>query len=1112
MCIRDRYYSMTTTGGSCIYICPVGLYPDTPSRRCLACPDKCRVCGPGGRCLECNQKYIMILSANNTPSCVDGCADGNFYNRSRMGCDVCPSNCTNCTSPTDCLGCKTGYSLTTVKNFGKLCLPCTGTCESCPPGYVYFQSICMTSCPPGTNITEDKKGCTVNASLPQILNIQTTFEEVPTSVDFRLKAEVGQGSPEATFMFWSFIKKNEFEIDLLAGVNANNSVLIIPKGKMSGSTAYTLNFTVGNALANATKSFTITTAKQIQIGQFIVTPDSGVALDTTFTAAFSSIDPAENVTYSLTVSDINTGIPLAIIGYGNVTGKGASIEYIFPDADTSKSYLFTLSVSNPSSTAVATKRVLVAANVKVSSEVMIGELSANLPRIAAMGGLELYRALALGSQSLKQSVASTVNQELFLRMNIFVQNKPGLAGFCNDASLCSSQGNCTVGSGSFSCLCANGFGGYDCSLTSAFFTQTQTFLKAAMRRYMELKSTLNFLTLFTKFEKVLDADDLQMIALIYRLFAEESLAEIGDKMSIEQLLEITSNVLSLMYRRAVSSESFTYVKTIAGQLKERAIKRLHDLLNPGDAFTFKTNVYSLSLQTTSGNSSDLIKSNVTVAANTSYESDAYITISSGAQKTYIPRLLFMNETKVSIVQERTLISFETKSPVMSEFSTVRLRSSSGSDLNISNSTLGIFISMPKVLPTKVQAIRLPDGTFSNSSLYKCIFINPVTSLPDDGGCSLHLENTTHITCRCNHLTQFASSLASNDTSNPEVNELFKRDNIVTNVNQNLNYLAEDLANNIRSAPADEKKAFVDDVKQNPVSPYRTALANSLNTAELRDEPTYVEPVFRSWKYWYAGLGLLGFDAFVIIFALLSAKILQKIDTTKAIAEKNVALTALPCLSLGVGAPNRVTLGGGMVNRALMLALSINVFALTSLLVYMWMTNIWLTTLLTLAIGNFCLMLITFVVNVTRYHLVKRNRAYHSLPQSLREISVIMRDSGGYALAELGCIGATIIPFIICYDISDGNSLKQWLLSLLVSLLLDKLGLEILSLYLFRIGHNSTLIQLYHILRGYYLSDIEANPKHTVKEEEKEAPAKDYYVSQEPPQEGNQNEIEEDKQL
>jgi proprotein convertase subtilisin/kexin type 5 len=178
-CGSSRFYKPDTK--ECVLNCPgTGYYKTSTS--CLKCHPSCQYCNgiTENDCLLCP----IGRFENNLSECVPDCGNGFWNDPATQKCQPCHYSCADCfdSSESKCIGCNTGYQLRP-----------DNTCrEPCPQGTVPIQSggefLCMrchTSCAQCNGITEfDCMGCKTGFKLTSENKcVQTclegTFESTP---------------------------------------------------------------------------------------------------------------------------------------------------------------------------------------------------------------------------------------------------------------------------------------------------------------------------------------------------------------------------------------------------------------------------------------------------------------------------------------------------------------------------------------------------------------------------------------------------------------------------------------------------------------------------------------------------------------------------------------------------------------------------------------------------------------------------------------------------------------------------------------------------------------------------------------------------------------------
>ena len=115
----DRTYALECKSGwflnkgSCLTICPSGLYPETSTKTCEPCHKACLKCFGSSQkaCIDCNKAQGFVMASENFcdyPTCINGM----YFDKSFLACVNCPLGCATCTSVTYCMSCSKGYEIT----------------------------------------------------------------------------------------------------------------------------------------------------------------------------------------------------------------------------------------------------------------------------------------------------------------------------------------------------------------------------------------------------------------------------------------------------------------------------------------------------------------------------------------------------------------------------------------------------------------------------------------------------------------------------------------------------------------------------------------------------------------------------------------------------------------------------------------------------------------------------------------------------------------------------------------------------------------------------------------------------------------------------------------
>lgn len=121
------------SSGSCIFVCPSGTYQNSTSNTCITCDISCSICiGPlNTQCSSCsnatvNGKIVIYYLGIGQTTCLTYCPNGQYIDSKYPNlCQPCSSTCVTCQSD-------------------------SVTCTSCPAGYYYYLSSCVSVCPSGT--------------------------------------------------------------------------------------------------------------------------------------------------------------------------------------------------------------------------------------------------------------------------------------------------------------------------------------------------------------------------------------------------------------------------------------------------------------------------------------------------------------------------------------------------------------------------------------------------------------------------------------------------------------------------------------------------------------------------------------------------------------------------------------------------------------------------------------------------------------------------------------------------------------------------------------------------------------------------------------------------
>ncbi len=196
------YFSYLPTF-KCVSSCPDPYYNKVDSHICQLCPTSCTSCSSATNCKGCvlgfylqngicvttcsliyyanpdTRKCVVsnyckpYFGVNETNKCSSSCPTGQYPNTAVYRCDLCPSTCLTCLTPTNCPSCVSnsvaynnycyGYCNTTLANYTTEILfsPSNLTCtELCPNGSYSHIVFCLTCSPQCLTCTGTASNCT----------------------------------------------------------------------------------------------------------------------------------------------------------------------------------------------------------------------------------------------------------------------------------------------------------------------------------------------------------------------------------------------------------------------------------------------------------------------------------------------------------------------------------------------------------------------------------------------------------------------------------------------------------------------------------------------------------------------------------------------------------------------------------------------------------------------------------------------------------------------------------------------------------------------------------------------------------------------------------------
>ena len=103
-------YNLYLNGNTCFDMCPINTTQNEIIKLCIVCDSSCETCSGSNsnECLSCSASLVF-----NEGYCIDKCPANKFVNLNKNNtCQICSSNCLQCSSLTTCGKCENGYYLT----------------------------------------------------------------------------------------------------------------------------------------------------------------------------------------------------------------------------------------------------------------------------------------------------------------------------------------------------------------------------------------------------------------------------------------------------------------------------------------------------------------------------------------------------------------------------------------------------------------------------------------------------------------------------------------------------------------------------------------------------------------------------------------------------------------------------------------------------------------------------------------------------------------------------------------------------------------------------------------------------------------------------------------
>lgn len=170
-CLAGYTFAQATSSCSPVTVCTGG---------CSVCPLN-YILSSTNECLQCGSTSCARCSPTALSTCTT-CYDGNYLNQGV--CSACPTGCSTCSSPQNCLTCSSGYtaqvqSIATQTSCVKCQAPCAlcignaQTCTKCLSGYTLSGWNCMSNFNYGFNVVLGTNLTTFYANYAGFLNALT---------------------------------------------------------------------------------------------------------------------------------------------------------------------------------------------------------------------------------------------------------------------------------------------------------------------------------------------------------------------------------------------------------------------------------------------------------------------------------------------------------------------------------------------------------------------------------------------------------------------------------------------------------------------------------------------------------------------------------------------------------------------------------------------------------------------------------------------------------------------------------------------------------------------------------------------------------------------------
>jgi len=786
-CVLAAQCPLNTVGDpstqSCVSSCPTGQVMDFTSGLCAS------------SCPAASYKY-------GTTQCYEACPAGTYADSSKQ-CQPCQSPCDTCLDATTCITCQAPYLYhEDISYCGTECLDgfnfvsenyfcqaCKDNCTACSPVLVLNPnaSTCLTDCPIGmvnnTGVCEEYDGVDV-----KIINRTGPVNEaVKVSVreNIILVAEYAS-SANITSIQWMLGGTNQTRTDIFfRGADSQNPTLVVQSENLDPNSLYTVFFKVTDSKGReANDSITLLTGKAIEIGSFIVTPETGTAYSTEFTVEISGFETDQDLLFDVLAFSERKQIineadksesPVLIEHVDTLTiAEGVNqgtFTFVFPPYQEARPIVVQLCAYNSLDETCWTKNITVqsAGDLPVQKVVVWEADTATMTDLDDMlnfaRSISLFYARSFESKLVSEyQLGELLIENLLITKDIIPESS---------ALECSSNGLAVVKSNALSCTCDEGFGGFNCYYGSRDFSKVAPQIKRILRNLfntqLDASNVENAILILNELTHSMDFNDRNNIFYFRDIVGKILKVDDLKRFHLSYLFNILGNTIEYVQRPLVSAwfkdvDRGVLLKNFTN-LTETTLSRI-DGIRSTDGYYIADTDYIKVLEIDDLATTFLTSSPSTSAYNIDWDHYGLT----------LPRALLTSLSTVSIkvlgYQINPYGNVQTTQQITSVMN-VELYDANGL-IPIEGLSTPITLKIPKIAATPIFRAK------SQTSPYTCLF----KYIDDDyeasfksGGCQFVEETNAVVQFSTSHLTGFVGQLNVNNlTYIPTSGELIEANN------------------------------------------------------------------------------------------------------------------------------------------------------------------------------------------------------------------------------------------------------------------------------------------------------------------------------------------------